>query len=139
MPRPSQKPDVPMTEFAQWLSAELARRNSSQPKLAAAADIPRQTVNAWFNSWRIPGPDLCRKIAEYLHLPVEEVLIKAGHLPADHAYTQPDIPGWLTAALEGLEEWELRVVASTARGLREARQDPSLAEVRRQQSAPADR
>ena len=90
--------------------------------MAVASGISRSTVNAWFTDSRVPSPELCKLIAEYFHIPLEEVLIHAGHLAADHAYEQPDIPGWLTAALEGLTEDDLRVVAATALGLREVRQ-----------------
>lgn len=92
--------------------------------LAAAIDSARQTVNAWFTEGRLPTTDLCKRIAKYLGLPEEEVLIRAGHLSPDHVYVQPEVPGWFTAAIEGLEDWELQVVARTAQGLREAREHP---------------
>lgn len=130
MARARRHPERPPSAFAEWLTAELTRRKLTRPQLAAYTGAASQTVNAWFTQDRLPSSDLCGKIAEVLHIPVEEVFIRAGHLAEDHVYQQPDMPGWLTAALEGLEDWELQVVAATARGLREARQDPSLDELR---------
>lgn len=126
MARPRARPDYPKSGFAVWLDGELARRKRSRSMMAAAIGSARQTVNAWFTEGRMPTTELCGRVAKYLGVPEEEVLIRAGHLAEDHVYQQPDIPGWLTAALDGLEDWELQVVAATARGLREARQDPSL-------------
>lgn len=112
-----------MTPFAVWLDEELRKRHLTRPQLAAYTGAARQTINAWFVDERLPTPELCSRIATVLHVPPEEVLVRAGHLPADTVVAQPDVPGWLTAALVGLTEAELRVVATTARALREARQD----------------
>lgn len=121
MPRPRTRPQSEPTAFATWLGEELVKKRSNQNKMAVATGIARATVNAWFSVGRIPTPELCKAVAEYLHVPEEEVLIRAGHLSPDHPYEKPDIPGWLLDALNGLNEEDLRVVAGTARALREVR------------------
>lgn len=135
MPRSNLRPAIPQSAFAKELLAELARRGSNGRKLAAAIDSAPQTVNGWLREGRLPGTDLCYRIAEYFHDDPDKWLYLAGHKPEGFEYVPPEIPGWLSSALEGLEDWELRVVAATALSLREARSDPSLAEARRPQDA----
>lgn len=105
-----------MTRFAEWLSAEMAQRGWNQTQLAAYIGKRSQTVSAWFNEDRTPSPELCREVARVLHLPVEFVLEKAGHLTGAD-YAEPELPAWLTSVLEKLDPYELQVVGRTAQGL----------------------
>lgn len=121
MPRPRTRPDLPLTPFAEWLAGELLSRKSNQNKMAVATGIARTTVNAWFTKQQHPSPELCGLLAAYFHIPVEEVMVRAGHLPADYPVPEMDLPGFVLEALKGLSEDDLHVVAATARGLREVR------------------
>lgn len=83
------------TRFQEWLERELQRRGSTKAKLAAGIERKPQTVYAWFNEGRTPSPELCILIAQYLHVPVTEVLKQAGHLPSD----------WQEEPAEPMPEW----------------------------------
>lgn len=88
---------VTLTEigFREWLEQELQRRGSSKAKLAAGIERKPQTVYAWFNEGRTPSPELCILIAQYLRIPVTEVLKRAGHLPTDWREEPPEpMPDW---------------------------------------------
>lgn len=130
MARQKRATEARSTAFAAWLDAEIAAmvppRTRSQ--LAAGIDSTRQTVNAWFTDGRTPTPELCRRIAKYLGKTEREVQLRAGHLAPGHDDpVAPELPSWFTKAIEGLEDWELQVVARTAQGLREARDHPGPA------------
>lgn len=58
----------------------LQQRNISLRRLAADAGISPSTLSRWASGKQTPSPQCCRKFAESLLLPVEEVLIWAGHL-----------------------------------------------------------
>lgn len=109
-----------LTPFAEWLAEQLARRGSSRSKLAAGINSKPQTVSAWFNEGRIPSPDFCRRVAEYLHVPVEDVLRIAGHLPMAMAEEKApyDLPDWaelIPSLTPGDAEYVGRLVESLAR------------------------
>lgn len=76
-----------LTPFAAWLAEEMRARGWTQSKLARYIDRKPQTVSSWFNDGRIPGTELCFVLARVLHLSVEDVLRRAGHLPEDYEPT----------------------------------------------------
>lgn len=71
------------TAFTEWLQAEMDARTPrvNKRQLAAAIGSSPSTVGAWFTLGWMPSPDFCRRLAEYFHRPVEDVLRAAGHLP----------------------------------------------------------
>ncbi len=71
-----------VTKFAEWIGQELERRGLNQSQLAARIGLGSSAVNGWFTKGAIPGPRTCVRLAEFLHLPPEDVLQRAGHLPA---------------------------------------------------------
>ena len=117
-----------MTRFAEWLEEELRGRAVSRAQLAAYMGKRPQTVYSWFNDDRIPSSAMCQEIARVLHLPIEEVLRAAGHLPAEPSPAEPELPGWLRAVLLELDSSELRVVDATARGLLALREEKAAFE-----------
>ena len=58
-----------------WRQAELARR----------VGVSRSTISDIVNNRRLPGTDVCVRIAGALHIPPQDVLRLAGHLPPDAA------------------------------------------------------
>lgn len=135
----AQRPDgrKVLTSFARWLQDEMNSLDWDRSRLAQESGIPLSTISSWFNSGVIPQTRAHRAaIATTLAVSLQYVDARCGDATD---VPEPEYPALIRVALQGLEDWELQVVASTARGLREARQDPSLDEVRQQQSAPADR
>ncbi len=93
-----------MTRFADWLRARLPH-DVNQSQLALYIGTTSSAVNAWYTRGVTPSPALCRKIAEYLRIPVEDVMRAAGHLPALAEEPAPydDQPPWV-ALISGLSE-----------------------------------
>lgn len=120
-----------VTPFAEWLDGELRARGWNQSQLAAYMGKRQQTISSWFTDDRIPQSDMCLSLAEVLRVPAEFVLQKAGHLPADYQFAEPELPAWLTQHLEKLTEDELRVVDATARGLLAVREEREAYEANR--------
>jgi DNA-binding XRE family transcriptional regulator len=112
------------TAFASWLEEELAARRSSKSKLAAGIGHPYQTVSAWFNEDRIPQPRMCAKVARFLHLPVVEVMYRAGHIDEADAYPDDSArdprPGW-TMLIADLSPDDQAVVRGFVQSLAEHR------------------
>ena len=123
-----------MTPFAEWLEGELRARSWSRSYLAATIDKRPQTIYTWFNDDTIPSPELCQALARVLHVAPELVLQKAGHLPPEAEVPEQPLPGWLIEVLEKLHPDDLRVVAATARGLLEVREEKGQYEAQ----APTD-
>ncbi|MBK6664479.1 MAG: helix-turn-helix transcriptional regulator [Thermoflexaceae bacterium] len=78
------------TSFARWLERELASRRVNRSQLAAYMGRRAQTVSAWFNDGRLPSTEVCADLARVLHVPLEEVLRQAGHLPPEPEYPEPE-------------------------------------------------
>ncbi|MBT4510990.1 MAG: helix-turn-helix transcriptional regulator [Chloroflexi bacterium] len=58
----------------------LQQRNISLRRLAADAGISPSTLSRWASGKQTPSPQCCKKFAESLLLPLEDVLVWAGHL-----------------------------------------------------------
>lgn len=116
-----------MTEFAEWLDAELRSRGLNRAQLAAYMNRPAQTVYAWFTDGRTPRPDICLDIARVLHVEADEVLRHAGHLPRTTDTTsrsaRESVPSWLADLIAGLDDAEQRMLGATARELLRLRED----------------
>ena len=61
-----------------------ARPGLTQPKLAAYIGATSSAVNRWFHG-SIPNTATCAELARVFHLPLEDVLRAAGHLPPGDA------------------------------------------------------
>ena len=110
------------TSFARWLERELAARRINRSQLAAYMGRRAQTVSAWFNDGRLPSTEVCADLARVLHVPLEEVLRQAGHLPPAPEYPPPE-PHIIPEALRLLREMsdeEQRAFALPALELAEA-------------------
>lgn len=110
------------TSFARWLERELAARRINRSQLAAYMGRRAQTVSAWFNDGRLPSTEVCADLARVLHVPLEEVLRQAGHLPPAPEYPPPE-PHIIPEALRPLREMsdeEQRAFALPALELAEA-------------------
>lgn len=116
-----------MTPFAAWLQTQMRLNNFGQnrSKLARYLETGPSTVRAWFEMDVIPRPPMCKRIAEVLKVPEEEVLRIAGHLSADHPGPGDALPSWLRdllPLLTQLDETESLVLEYSARGLLELRE-----------------
>lgn len=128
-----------MTPFAEWVSRQMASRGfgDNKSKLATYMGVAPASVSAWFNRGTIPNTATCAALARALHVPLEEVLRVAGHIPAGvEAVEEPELPSWLRATLAELTDPELRVVERTAQGLLALREDRSQLEPGAAEPAP---
>lgn len=67
--------------FGDWLANQLRRRELSQADFSRTTGFGTGTISRWIANARVPDPDSCDRIADALHIDVETVLRKAGHLP----------------------------------------------------------
>lgn len=96
--------------FGEWLRGKLASRDWSGADFARAIQAAggRATpgdVSRWLRDQRTPNPDSCYKIADVLHLPVDEVLTRAGHRPPDYD-VDPDSPPERFRAMMRRIKWD---------------------------------
>jgi len=69
-------------DFILWLDNELKRHGWSQRELGRRAGISQTTVSLVIAGLRLPTPDFCLVIARAFEMPGDDVLRRAGHLPA---------------------------------------------------------
>lgn len=93
--------------FGPWLQSQLRRREMNQSELARKLETSSSAVSGWVRQGRVPTPESCDKIADALGIPVDEVLMAAGHRP------------------RGLDEWDedVREVASLMQRLPDNERD----------------
>ncbi|MFC2028200.1 helix-turn-helix domain-containing protein [Chloroflexota bacterium] len=72
----------------------LQQRNISLRRLAADAGISPSTLSRWASGKQTPSPQCCRKFAESLLLPVEDVLVWAGHLSSAAKTDTMEVPDY---------------------------------------------
>lgn len=77
--------------FGRWLQRQLDRRDWTQADFMRAGGFSRSGVSSWIRGERIPDPKYCDLIADALHVDVETVLRKAGHLPEEPADDPPEL------------------------------------------------
>jgi len=122
----------PTSAIGDLLTRELRHRRMSERAFALYAGVSPNAVNAWRRGLRIPDPAYCEKIAEALHLPVEDVLRAAGHLPPlEEGAEEPALPAWLTSLLLELDQAERETLADSARLLLELREKKAEYEAQR--------
>lgn len=111
-----------MQDLQQWLLQELRARNQSFREFSLAAGLDHGAVSRYLAGTR-PTRESCEKLAAYTGVPVEQVLVMAGHLKAP-----PDYDPFLdrvAEVTEGFQERDkeaaiqlLRVLAAQLRGRR---------------------
>ena len=70
-----------MTNFPDWLVAELEKRSMSPAELARSSQKASAVISRILNGERSPAPETLEAIARALKLPPEEVFRAAGLLP----------------------------------------------------------
>ncbi len=73
-----------MTErsaFGKWLLQELEDRRWSMREFARQCEVSESTISRVVSGKRNPSSDLCRRMANVLHLPPERIFREAGLLP----------------------------------------------------------
>lgn len=73
--------DEMSTEFSQWFSGQLKRREWSRSEFVRRSGVPRSTVYTWVAGTRNPDPAAIDRIADVFGLDVDTVLTIAGHRP----------------------------------------------------------
>lgn len=81
----------PRDRLATWLQGMLRARSWHQSDLANRMQVNRSMVSKWARGERIPDPPHCRSIAEAFAVPLNEVLVLAGHVPVS-LRDEPDHP-----------------------------------------------
>ena len=71
-----------MNDLIPWILRELQERGWSQAELARRSGISAAGVSQILSEQRLPTPDFCIAIARALRIPPEDVLRRAGILPA---------------------------------------------------------
>ncbi|WP_281282559.1 helix-turn-helix domain-containing protein [Paenibacillus piri] len=83
------------TEFGFYLKQARERKGFSVNQLALESGISNAQISRIENGLRrAPKPETIRKLAEALHIPYEEMMEKAGHMPDER---RQEIPPWATS------------------------------------------
>lgn len=69
--------------FAINLRYAAKKRGVTQLDIAAGLDTVKQSVNGWFQAYRMPNPTYMDKLAEFLQLPVSAFFDENGHCGSD--------------------------------------------------------
>ncbi len=72
--------NLTMQQLARFLHDALRQRNMSLRRFSQEVGISPSTLSRWLSGKQAPSPESCRKMAEALSLPPEQVLAWAGHL-----------------------------------------------------------
>lgn len=72
----------PHDAFGAWLSGMLSTRGLSQAAFGRWTGVDHSVVSKWARGVQRPDPTSCQLIAEALDVPLDEVLVLAGHDPA---------------------------------------------------------
>lgn len=123
MTRPT-RPESDLTPFGRWLLDRLEERSMSRADLMRAANTTSTAVSGWLYG-KTPRIGSCVTIASALHLPLEEVLVEAGHLPRAVATTESLLRQEAINQLYRMPEQLLITVTPMLRGLADQAQ-PTL-------------
>ncbi len=100
----------------------LTRERLTQGQLAVKLRVNPSQVSSWITGKARPEFENARAIARATGRPLNEVLDAAGFPPVEEAEA-PAVPTWIAETLSKLDEFELRVVDATARGLLRVREE----------------
>lgn len=92
------------TSFGRYLKTLLDRRHWSQTDLANRIGVSKGTVSRWITDERVPDTTSCDLLADAFLVPIDDVLIAAGHRPPDARFA-PDDPRSAVAALARRVTW----------------------------------
>lgn len=67
-----------MSDFTNWLDAELKARNWTPADLSKKSGVSRSTLTLLFKGERNPGAEVCQKIARAFGVDEDIVFVKAG-------------------------------------------------------------
>lgn len=67
--------------LGEWLGNKIVEHGMTQTELAARVGVNQTQISSYLRGKRRPSPETCRRLAEVLAVPVDEVLIVAGHRP----------------------------------------------------------
>jgi transcriptional regulator with XRE-family HTH domain len=79
--------------FRKWLLEMMERKDLNQTSLAIHLGRSQPTVSAWVRGTTVPDEESCRKIADFFDVPLDVVLVLAGHM----------LPGTITTLVR---EWK---------------------------------
>jgi transcriptional regulator with XRE-family HTH domain len=69
------------SEFIDWLNLELERRNWSYRELGRRASLSSGAISKVMTEAALPGWELCKRVAQALDKPPEQIFRLAGLLP----------------------------------------------------------
>lgn len=81
-----------MTNIAALLHNILRQRAVPLRRLAMESGVSPSTLSRWLHGQQTPSPKSCQRLAEYLSLPIEQVLALAGHLRLVHKMNDSALP-----------------------------------------------
>lgn len=64
-----------------WLGQKLYQHRMTQTELASRVGVNQTQISSYLKGKRRPSSETCKRLAEALSVPVDEVLIVAGHRP----------------------------------------------------------
>ncbi len=82
-------PDTRYGEFAVWLNQALGDRRLPPTSIAKRWGWSPATVFGWLGGRTLPNPEKAVKLAETLKVPVIEVLVRSGSVPAESFELDP--------------------------------------------------
>lgn len=93
--------------FGEWLAEQLRLRDLTQRGFAERAGVRHPAVAAWLSNFSVPEWHTCRKIADALMVPRDEVRRRAGYLDEDEEpRPSAEQDDWLTALVSVAVELE---------------------------------
>lgn len=102
----------------------LARERLTQGQLAVKLRVNPSQVSSWITGKARSSLENARAISRVTGRPLNEVLQAAGFPPLAAPEPAPaPVPTWIAETLSQLDEFELRVVDATARGLLRVREE----------------
>lgn len=78
--------------IADLLRDVLRDRGISERQAAAYMGVSPAAINRWVKGEGVPDPKYVWKIAELAHMPIDEAMRIAGHLPPKHSSQSTDEP-----------------------------------------------
>ena len=71
------------SQFAVWMEGRMRRMRLSQSEISRRVNVSQSLVSRWLKGKGVPGRDVSERLAEVLDVPLNEILVKAGHLPRE--------------------------------------------------------
>lgn len=79
----SQNEPLEESKFGLWLEARMHRLRLSQSELHRRVGVSQSLISRWLRGKGVPGREVAERLAKELDVPLNELLIQAGHLPRD--------------------------------------------------------